>query len=279
VLQSEAPLDEGERTTGWTMGDLAEVMEIARGGQTLVGYPALVDVDDAVTLQVFDAPEKAQALHRAGVRRLLAIAFKDRVRELERSWARDVGLGPVKEELVAAALDRAFLGESLPMTQADFARRVEEGRSRFMLIAQEMARAAGSIRAAHAELQKKLAQAAKAWPQAAEDVKQQLSRLLRTGWLQATPWARLQHYPRYLKAAALRLEKLRTDPARDAGLSAELQPLLAGWLRAPRPLNAELEQFGWLLEELRVSLYAQELKTPVPVSAKRLAKLWQSIRR
>jgi ATP-dependent helicase HrpA len=279
VLQSEAPLDEGERYTGWTMGELAEVMEIARGGQTLVGYPALVDVDDAVTLQVFDAPEKAQALHRAGVRRLLAIAFKDRVRELERSWARDVGLGPVKEELVAAALDRAFLGESLPMTQADFARRVEEGRSRFMLIAQEMARAAGSIRAAHAELQKKLAQAAKAWPQAAEDVKQQLSRLLRTGWLQATPWARLQHYPRYLKAAALRLEKLRTDPARDAGLSAELQPLLAGWLRAPRPLNAELEQFGWLLEELRVSLYAQELKTPVPVSAKRLAKLWQSIRR
>ena len=100
-----------------------------------------------------------------------------------------------------------------------------------------------------------------------------------TGWLQATPWARLQHYPRYLKAAALRLDKLRTDPARDARRSAELQPLLAGWLRAPRPLNAELEQFGWLLEELRVSLYAQELKTPVPVSAKRLAKLWQSIRR
>jgi ATP-dependent helicase HrpA len=148
-----------------------------------------------------------------------------------------------------------------------------------MLIAQEMARTASAILAAHAELQKKLAQAAKACPQAAEDVKQQLSRLLRSGWLAGTPWARLQHYPRYLKAAALRLEKLRADPARDARLAAELQPLLAGWLRAPRPLNAELEQFSWLLEELRVSLYAQELKTPVPVSAKRLAKLWQSIRR
>jgi ATP-dependent helicase HrpA len=279
ALQSEAPLEAGERTTGWTMGDLAEVMEIARGGQTLVGYPALVDAGDAVTLQVFDAPEKAQDLHRAGVRRLLAIAFRDRVRELERSWARDVVLGPVKEDLVAAALDRAFLGDSLPMTQADFARRVEEGRSRFMLIAQEMARTASAILAAHAELQRKLAQAAMAHPQAAEDLKQQLSRLLRAGWLAGTPWARLQHYPRYLKAAALRLEKLRADPARDARLAAELQPLLAGWLRAPRPLNAELEQFGWLLEELRVSLYAQEQKTPVPVSAKRLAKLWQSIRR
>jgi ATP-dependent helicase HrpA len=279
VLQSEAPLAEGERTTGWTMGDLAEVMEIARGGRTLVGYPALVDGDDAVTLQVFDSPEKARELHRAGVRRLLAIAFKDRVRELERSWARDVVLGPVKEELVAAALERAFLGDSLPMTQADFARRVEEGRSRFMLIAQEMARTAGAILSAHAELQKRLAQAAKAFAQAAEDVKQQLARLLRSGWLAGTPWARLQHYPRYLKAAALRLEKLRADPARDARLMGELQPLLSAWLRAPRPLNAELEQFGWLLEELRVSLYVQELKTPVPVSAKRLAKLWQSMRR
>jgi len=279
VLQSEAPLDEGERYTGWTMGDLAEVMEIGRGGQTLVGYPALVDAGDAVTLQVFDAPEKSQDLHRAGVRRLLAIAFRDRVRDLERGWARDVVLGPVKEELVAAALDRAFLGESLPMAQADFARRVEEGRSRFLLIAQEMARTVAAILAAHADLQKKLAQAAKTFPQAAQDVKQQLARLLRTGWLSATPWARLQHYPRYLKAAALRLDKLRADPARDARLSAELQPLLSAWLRAPRPLDAELEQFGWLLEELRVSLFAQELKTPVPVSAKRLGKLWQSIRR
>lgn len=77
----------------------------------------------------------------------------------------------------------------------------------------------------------------------------------------------------------MRLEKLRADPARDARLMGELRPLLTAWLRAPRPLNAELEQFGWLLEELRVSLFAQSLKTPVPVSAKRLGKLWQSIRR
>ncbi len=279
ALQDEAPLDEGERYTGWTMGDLAEVMEIARAGQTLVGYPALVDAGDAVTLQVFDAPEKAQELHRAGVRRLLAIAFRDRVRDLERGWARDVVLGPVKDALVAAALERTFLGESLPMVQADFARRVEDGRARFLLIAQEMARTVAAIIAAYADLQKKLAQAAKTFPHAAEDVKQQLARLLRGGWLSATPWPRLQHYPRYLKAAALRLEKLRADPARDARLATELQPLLAAWLRAPRPLNAEFEQFGWLLEELRVSLYAQELKTPVPVSSKRLAKLWQSIRR
>jgi ATP-dependent helicase HrpA len=279
ALQQEAPLDEGERYTGWTMGDLAEMMEIERGGQTLVGYPALVDAGDAVTLQVFDAPERAAELHRAGVRRLLAIAFKDRVRDLERAWARDMALAPLKDDLVAAALDRAFLADSVPTMAAGFARAVDAGRSRFMLIAQELARTAQQILAAHAELQKKLAAAAKTHPPAAADMKQQLARLLAPGWLGATPWARLQHYPRYLKAIELRLDKLRADPARDARLMSEIAPLQAAWLRAPRPLDAEREQFGWLLEELRVSLYAQQLKTPVPVSAKRLAKLWHSIRR
>jgi ATP-dependent helicase HrpA len=279
VLQQEAPLDEGERCTSWTMGDLAEMMEIERNGQTLVGYPALVDAGEGVTLQVFDTPERAAELHRAGVRRLIAIAFKDRIRDLERAWAKDVVLGPLKDDLAAAALERAFLAESVPTLAAEFARAVDAGRSRFMLIAQEMARTAAGILAAHADLKKKLAQAAKTSPQAAADIEQQLARLLAPGWLASTPWQRLQHVPRYFKAVELRLEKLRADPARDARLMSELQPLLSAWLRAPRPLDAERAQFGWLLEELRVSLFAQQLKTPVPVSAKRLAKLWQSIRR
>ena len=99
ILQQEAPVDEGERYTAWTMGDLPELMEINRGGHTLVGYPALVDAQDAVTLQVFDSPEKARELHRAGVLRLLAIAFRDRIRDLERSLAKDVVLGPLKAEV------------------------------------------------------------------------------------------------------------------------------------------------------------------------------------
>ncbi|MEX2198408.1 MAG: ATP-dependent RNA helicase HrpA [Burkholderiales bacterium] len=273
------PDDSLARHTGWTMGDLAEVMEIERGGQMLVGYPALVDAGDAVTLQVFDTPERATELHRAGVRRLLAIAFKERIRDLERGWSKDIALAPLKEELVAASLDRACLADSVPTLAAEFARALEAGRSRFILIAQEVARTATAILVAQAELQKKLAQAAKPYPRAAEDMQQQLARLVAPGWLASTPWARLQHYPRYLKAVEVRLEKLRADPARDARLMAELAPLLTAWLRAPRPLDAELEQFGWLLEEQRVSLFAQALKTPVPVSAKRLTKLWQSIRR
>jgi ATP-dependent helicase HrpA len=287
ILESEVAAP-GELLTSWTFGDLEEVMEIERGGQTLVGYPALQDAGEGVVLQVVDSPERARELHRAGLRRLLAIVFKDRVRDLEKGLGKDMSLAAVKEDIVAAALDRTFLADSLPMLQAEFARRVQEGRNRFNLIAQEMQRLAATILAEQAQVQKRLAAVQKAWPQAAEDVKQQCAQLLQPGFLARTPWERLQHFPRYLKAAALRLDKLRADPARDAQRAAELAPLEQAWRRAQSGQvqrgagaadSGELVQFGWLLQELRVSLFAQELRTPVPVSAKRLAKLWQSIRK
>jgi ATP-dependent helicase HrpA len=283
VLAAEAPVAAAERYTGWTMGALPELLEIERGGQTLVGYPALVDAGDAVTLEVFDAPEKAREAHRAGVRRLLAIAFRERIRDLERSLERDVVLGPLKADIVAAALERTFLAESVPAGPEDFARRVAQGRSRFSLIAQEIARTVAAVLAERAALEKRLAAIAKAFPQPAAEIRDQAARLLAPGWVARTPWERLQHLGRYLKAAALRSEKLRADPQRDRRLAAELAALEMPYRRevAARAGDAgpELEQFGWLLEELRVALFAQQLRTPVPVSAKRLAKLWQTVRR
>ncbi|HEX2198824.1 MAG TPA: ATP-dependent RNA helicase HrpA [Burkholderiales bacterium] len=285
---TEAVLQEGltgEKHTGWTMGDLAELMELERGGRTLIGYPALVDEGDGVTLQVFDSPEKAREVHRMGVRRLLVLAFRDRIRDLERDLAKDMALGPLKEDVVVAALERTFLAESLPMMQAQFARRVDEGRSRFNLIAQEIARTARGILSEHAALAKKLSGNEKGFPGPVADIRQQLARLLAPGWLARTPWERLQHLPRYLKAASLRLDKLRVDPGRDARLAAEVAALEQAYRRQMQSKarqgghGADLAQFGWLLEELRVSLFAQELKTPVPVSVKRLAKLWDTLRR
>jgi ATP-dependent helicase HrpA len=283
ILAEEQPL---EKYTGWTMGDLPELMELERGGHTLFGYPALVDagkegVDAGVTLQVFDSPEKAAQMHRAGVLRLLSIAFRDRIRDLERSLSKDVVLGPMKGEIIAAALARTFLQDSVPALQADFARRLDEGRSRFTLIAQEIARTAAGILAERAALEKKLNGLEKGHPQPVTDIRNQLTRLLAPGWLARTPWERLQHFPRYLKAASLRLDKLRADPARDARFAAELAAVEQPYRReaARRAGSAEVEQFGWLLEELRVSLFAQELRTPVPVSVKRLTKLWQTLRK
>ena len=190
----------------------------------------------------------------------------------------------MKEDVIAAALDRTFLAESLPMTAKDFAGRVAEGKNRFNLIAQEIMRLATAILAEQRELQKRLVTAAKAFPVAAEDVKQQVARLLAPHFVAQTLYGRLQNFPRYLKGAGLRLDKLRTDPARDARLMSEFAPLYSAWQRdfAARAkqgtVTDEIGQFRWLLEELRVSLFAQELRTPVPVSVKRLAKLWQGLR-
>jgi ATP-dependent helicase HrpA len=287
ALGTDAPLEASERYTGWTMGALPELLEIERGGQTLVGYPALVDAGDAVTLEVFDAPEDAREAHRTGVRRLLAIAFRDRIRDLERSLERDVALGPLKSDIVVAALERTFLSDSVPTTPEDFAERIAQGRSRFNLIAQEISRTVAAVLAERAALEKKLAAIAKPFPQAAAEIRDQVSRLLAPGWAARTPWERLQHLLRYLKAAGLRAEKVRADPQRDRRLAAELALLEVPYRRevaaraAARSglIGPELEQFGWLLEELRVALFAQALRTPVPVSAKRLAKLWQTVRR
>jgi len=285
-LAQEVSAGEGEKYTAWNFGDLEEMMEVRRGSQTLIGYPALLDAggdeNAGVTLQVFDSPERAREVHRAGVLRLLAIAFRERLRDIEKGLSKDMTLASLQDDIVSAALERTFLADSLPMRQAEFARRVQEGRNRLNLIAQEMQRLAATVQAEHAQVLKRIAATHKAWPHAAEDVKQQCARLLEEGFLARTPWPRLQHFPRYLKAAALRLDKLReqtgTNASRDAQRMAELAPLEQAWKRE-RKSSAELEQFGWLLEELRVSLFAQELKTPVPVSAKRLAKLWHSMRK
>ena len=286
-LAGEKSESRGEKFIAWNFGDLEDVMEMRRGGQTLVGYPALLDAGDSVTLQVFDSPERAREVHRAGVLRLLVIAFRERLRDIEKGLAKDMTLAALKDDILSAALERTFLADSLPMRQAEFAQRVQEGRSRLNLIAQEMQRLAATILAERAQVQKRVVAMQKAYPQAAEDVKQHNERLLQAGFLARIPWQRLQHFPRYLKAAALRLDKLRADPQRDAQRAAEITPLEQAWRRelvararlgGASSTAAELEQFGWLLEELRVSLFAQELKTPVPVSSKRLAKLWHSIR-
>jgi ATP-dependent helicase HrpA len=173
------------------------------------------------------------------------------------------------------------MADPLPADAGTFQRRREEARPRIALVAREFARLAEAILAEHAQISKRLA-ALKAFPAVAEDVRAQLARLVTKDFLTAAPFERLQHFPRYLKAAGMRLDKLRADPARDERLMREFQLLSRPFERersahersgVPDPA---LEQFRWLLEELRVALFAQELKTPVPVSVKRLQKIWES---
>jgi ATP-dependent helicase HrpA len=288
-----------QRHTRWDFGELPELMEIRKGGQTLIGFPALVDDVDAVRIEVFDEPEVAQARHRAGLRRLFALQIKDALKYLEKNLPglqamgvayMNVGktdgggvggtLEELKQQILDLSLDRAFLTDPLPTDATAFKARVDEGRGRLTLIANEISRQAGVILTEYAVAARKLKDS-KPPADVATDVQQQLQRLVPKTFLSATPYAQLQHFPRYLKAVQLRLDKLRGDPARDAVKFAELKPQDQRYWRlvAERKgaQDARLQELRWLLEELRVSFFAQELRTPQPVSIKRLDKAWSQL--
>ena len=288
-----------ERYTAWSFGELPELMEIKKGAQTLIGFPALIDLLDAVTIEVFDEPEMALTKHRAGLRRLFSLQIKDALKYLEKNLpdlqkmatsymlvgrAPDNSGGGTVEELrsqiLEVALDRAFLLDPLPTNEAEFKKRVEDGRGRLTLIASEIARLASGILTEYAAAQRKIKDS-KNPVDAAQDAAQQLQRLLPKKFLTATPYTQLQHFQRYLKAITARLEKWRADPARDAARMAELKPQEQRYWRlvAERKgaSDARMQEFRWLLEELRVSFFAQELRTPQPVSIKRLEKAWQQL--
>ncbi|MDI1273753.1 ATP-dependent RNA helicase HrpA [Polaromonas sp.] len=285
-----------ERYTGWSFGELPELMEISKGKQTLIGFPALIDLGDAVTIEVFDEPDVAAAKHRAGLRRLFSLQIKDALKYLEKNLpdlqkmatsymlvgraADNSGGGTLeelREQIIEVALDRAFLLEPLPTNEADFKKRIDDGRGRLTLIASEVARLAAGILVEFAAAQRKIKDTKNA-AEAAADAAQQLQRLVPKRFLTLTPYTQLQHFPRYLKAITLRLEKWRADPARDAARLAELRPQEQRYWRlvAERKgaTDARLQELRWLLEELRVSFFAQELRTPQPVSIKRIEKAW-----
>ncbi|WP_287496825.1 ATP-dependent RNA helicase HrpA [Pandoraea sp. CB10b_02] len=281
-----------DNLTTWSFGELPEMLEIRRGGQILFGYPALVDRGDHCDLEVFDDPDEAQRQHRAGLRRLFAIQLREQVKYLEKNIPglqqmamQYMNLGTQEElraQIVDLALERACLQQPWPSDNASFVARKDEGRGRLTLLAQEIARLAGQILAEYAALQKKLAQA-RPFAQAHADLMAQLQRLVGKRFLIDTPYAQLAHFPRYLKAMAARIDKLKADPSRDARAMNELAPLLQNWQRATSQRrdhdDARLDEFRWLLEELRVSLFAQELRTPMPVSVKRLHKVWEALQR
>ncbi|MBT9506775.1 ATP-dependent RNA helicase HrpA [Rhodoferax sp.] len=286
----------GQRHTAWTFGELPELLEIQKGGQTLIGYPGLIDAGDAVTIEVFDEPDVAAAKHRAGLRRLFSLQIKDALKYLEKNIPdlqkmavtfMQVGKSPdgsgggtieeLREQIIAVALDRAFLLDPLPTNEFDFKRRVEEGRGRLTLIANEVARLAATILTEYAAAARKIKDTKNA-PEATADAAQQLARLMPKRFLTLSPWGPLQYFARYLKAITARLDKYRADPARDAARMTELRPLEQRYWRlvAERKgvSDERMQEFRWLLEELRVSFFAQELRTPQPVSVKRLEKAW-----
>ncbi|QWD00359.1 ATP-dependent RNA helicase HrpA [Polynucleobacter paneuropaeus] len=282
----------------WDFGELPETLEIKKGNKLLFGYPALVDRGDSCDLEVFDDLLEAQKIHHQGLRKLFAIANKDTIKSLQKQLPgmRELGLlfiniGSVDnlvEQILNLAIERAFMSESLPINANQFNERLQTGKPRLALIAQEIAKHALNALQANTDVQKKMAQAKASSATAYADIQIQLQGLIFPKFVSDIPYPQLVHLPRYLKAVQMRIDKLRSNPARDAqcqkdweSVARPWQKLLQGSKGSASYVMAEhqgLQDFRWQLEELRVALFAQELRTPSPMSLKRLEKVLASLR-
>ncbi|HEY2862947.1 MAG TPA: ATP-dependent RNA helicase HrpA [Casimicrobiaceae bacterium] len=275
----------------WDFGDLPETLSIERGGRRLTGFPALVIDGDAAALRLYDTRQTAEAATRLAVVRLIRQQLKDALRRWEKNppgfaaaalaLKTAIPTDALLADVLAAVEDRAFIGEDpLPRSERAFAEQVKRARARLPAVAEGAFRMLAAIAAEHHALTLRLAALPPSQARLGADVRAQRAALVYPGFFSTTPWTQLGHVPRYLQAMARRLAKAAVDPARDAKHAHAVAVLWERYRarveadRAAQRVEPALEAFRWLLEELKVSLFAQELRTPFPVSYKRLEKAW-----
>ena len=287
-----------ERTgmKGWECGDLPASLSFIRDGRRLTGYPALIDEGDTVAVRLLDTADAAAQAHRQGVLRLLRRALKEQVKQLEKGWP---NFNPVALQLrgriaperlladwIEAICDRAFIGDDpLPRNAAQFEAQKQRARARLPAVRDGAQRLLIDIAAEYAQLGTALANAASPLQKKISTLEMHRDRLVFPGFLQALGWDHLGHLPRYLKGIQRRWQKIHENPERDSRHGAAIDAWYQRWTehatRAAKAgqLNAELREFRWWIEELAIALFAQELKTPFPVSQKRLEKRWSELTR
>jgi ATP-dependent helicase HrpA len=293
-LHTEAHYDwERQGLTAWDFETLQEQVRMERGGLTLNVFPALVDEGESVAVRPFESLQAAALAHRGGVRRLFMLAVQEKVKYLRKELKKNSSLclhylplgkcEELVEALIGAAVEQAlFIEAEPPRERAAYEALLEQARGRLIAQAEALQQAVASALATHHAIKKALKGAVPPnWLESMADINEQLGRLIYPGFVTATPALWLLQLPRYLQGIERRLEKLKADPQRDRATLREMQPLWQRyWQRcegAGRCGEGELLQFRWLLEELRVSLFAQGLKTLEPVSVPRLEKRWKSL--
>lgn len=282
---------ERDNVTAWDIGTLPESIKFARGKQQLTGYLGLQkEKDGRIALRLFDTTEAAEQAHRQGVIELMKLQLKEQVKDLNKGiqgftqaamLLKHINADTLRDDLTQAVCDRAFIGEDdLPRNEKAFKEQIKRARSRLPAVKEALSRYLQETAAAYAELNGKLGK-----HPLTHLMRQRLQTLLAAGFATRTPWAQWPRLPIYLKAMTLRLEKYSSNPARDAAREADIQELEQMWqektdslIKQGLPISDGLAEFKWMIEELRVSLFAQELKTPYPVSVKRLVKVWEKIK-
>lgn len=279
---------ERDNVTTWDIGTLPESIKFARGKQQLTGYLGLQkEKDGRIALRLFDTSAAAEQAHRLGVIELMKLQLKEQVKDLNKGiqgftqaamLLKHINADTLRDDLTQAVCDRAFIGEDeLPRNEKAFKEQIKRARSRLPAVKEALSRYLQETAAAYAELNGKLGK-----HPLTHLLRQRLQTLLAAGFATRTPWAQWPRLPIYLKAMTLRLEKYSSNPARDAAREADIQELEQMWqektdglVKQGQPVSDDLAAFRWMIEELRVSLFAQELKTPYPVSVKRLLKEWE----
>ena len=283
---------ERDNVTAWDIGTLPESIKFARGKQQLTGYLGLQkEKDGRIALRLFDTIEAAEQAHRQGVIELMKLQLKEQVKDLNKGiqgftqaamLLKHINADALRDDLTQAVCDRAFIGEDeLPRNEKAFKEQIKRARSRLPAVKEALSRYLQETAAAYSELNGKLGK-----HPLTHLIRQRLQTLLATGFATRTPWAQWPRLPIYLKAMTLRLEKYSSNPARDAAREADIQELEQMWqektdslVKQGQPVSDGLAAFKWMIEELRVSLFAQELKTSYPVSVKRLLREWEEINR
>ncbi|MDG1074196.1 MAG: ATP-dependent RNA helicase HrpA [Methylophilaceae bacterium] len=278
----------------WDFGDLPATLTFTKEGHQLTGYPALVDELDSVSIKLFDTEQAADVSHRAGVCRLMRFDLKEQMKQLQKALPQFnqyalqlrnvISPDDLKEDLISALADRAFVGEdALPRSNAAFMALKQRARTRLPAVKDALFRTVAVIGTEYFALAERQAKMPVKANRLSKDVETQIQDLLYKGCFSQTPWDQLQHLARYLKALSLRIDKQPSNPDRDGKHAASVALLWQKW-QAEMDQQAKigdippaLQNFRWLIEELRVSLFAQELKTPFPVSIKRLDKIWSDL--
>ena len=281
-------------STTWTFGTIPEKTANGQAGWKLEHFPALQDEGTGVSLRLFGSAAAAAAAHAGGVARLYLLALGPHARIPFRRnklplgaamYLRDLNYDDdrIADDILAGAVREAFVRDQSPVRDAaTFEQRLRERRTALNLAQDEIMRIVAESAASAAQIAESLESPVSRLPsETAESVQTQLAWLLFRGFPRVVPLAQLRHYARYLKGAAIRLDRARTNPAGDRAKEERLAPYWQRYQTAVADKSgkydaAALADYRWMVEEYRVSLFAQELHTPQPVSPKRLDALWGS---
>ncbi len=285
----------------WAFDDLPETYAFTQNNQSFIGYPAIVDEGETVGVRIFDTPNKAAILHNAGLVRLVQLYLRKDCTYLLKNIPQSVvvvltynrlpehpilknralnekgNLPDFKDDMLYAILNHVFIGGKAIRTQSDFEQSIRENKTELMTVANDVGKTVLDIMVTYGQIKTSLSRLSPTL-QRVKDINDQLDLMIYTGYIRNTPVSQLQAIPRYLKAIVFRLEKPSSGEAANTNEVNRCSSRF--WKEVEKKakkesLIPELDPYRWALEEFRVSVYAQQLKTAFPVSAKRLDKAWQ----